>query len=87
MELHPVDPTVLRWSSSSFLTPTTCSKKVLNEQKHEKWRRPPWFCRAAEKNAEKVSKGLQKASNEELSRILRTEAAIKAIERKASSKN
>ncbi|GAB4838048.1 hypothetical protein Ancab_027577 [Ancistrocladus abbreviatus] len=86
MELHPVDPTALRWSSSSFLTPITRSKKVLNEQKHEKWRRPPWFCSAAEKIAEKVSKGFQKASNKELSRILRTEAAIKAIERKASSK-
>ncbi|GAB4832532.1 hypothetical protein Ancab_006553 [Ancistrocladus abbreviatus] len=86
MELHPLDPIVPWWSSSSLLPPITYSKKVLNGQKHKKWRRPPWFCRAAEKIAEKVSRGIQKVSNKDLSRMLRTEAAIKAIERKASSK-
>ncbi|XP_077245649.1 LOW protein: PPR containing protein isoform X2 [Tasmannia lanceolata] len=81
MELRVLDTANLRSSSSSFLTfgfPVTPCE--LAE------RRKPFFffVKSAKRNVE-TSKGLQKDSDRKLSRILRTEAAIKGIERKANA--
>ncbi|KNA23639.1 hypothetical protein SOVF_023230 [Spinacia oleracea] len=62
--------------------PSTCSKKCPNERKPVKRR----FSVAANKTEVPVLKGLQKRQKKELSKILWTEAAIKAIEGKAESK-
>lgn len=86
MELHLLDPSNLRWSSSSFfLASTTCSTKVLTEQTNPS--NPPILVtNAAKKNLVNSTRGLQKSSKKNLSHILRTEAAISAIERKANSR-
>ncbi|KAE9459780.1 hypothetical protein C3L33_08301, partial [Rhododendron williamsianum] len=73
-------PILLRPSSS--LPPTTRSTKFLNDP--TKPSTPPLFLIRAAKR-QNPSRGLQKQPNKDLSRILRTEAAINAIERKANS--
>ncbi|XP_059649134.1 pentatricopeptide repeat-containing protein At3g53170 [Cornus florida] len=83
MELHVLDSVKLSWSSS-FLTSTTRSLKVLTETANPS-RPPSLLVQAAKKSSDNSSQGLQRETKKELSRILRTEAAIKAIERKANS--
>ncbi|KAM7476751.1 hypothetical protein LguiB_023994 [Lonicera macranthoides] len=80
MELNLLDPSKLSWSSSFFLAPFTCSTKCLTEPTNNSNARTLLII------ARKGSPvGLQRSSKKNLSRILRTEAAIKAIERKANS--
>lgn len=85
MEIHPLVASKLSWSSSfpSFLTLTKHSIKVSSEPV------PPssvQLLKAAKKRSlAPSSKGLQKETKKDLSRILRTEAAVKAVERKAVS--
>ncbi|XP_057498124.1 pentatricopeptide repeat-containing protein At3g53170 isoform X1 [Actinidia eriantha] len=81
MNLQLIDSVNLRWSSS-FVVPTTCSTKVLTDHSPSP---PPCPIKAAKKSAKNRSQGLHKEPKKDLSRILRTEAAIKAIERKANS--
>nr|CAN83407.1 hypothetical protein VITISV_022679 [Vitis vinifera] len=85
MEPHLLDPTSLRWSSSIPLTYTTCSLKVLKETKPTS--NPPFlFVRAGKRSSGSSQNGLQRQPKKDLSRILRTEAAISGIERKANSR-
>ncbi|KAA8515654.1 hypothetical protein F0562_018735 [Nyssa sinensis] len=84
MDLRFLDSVSLSWSSSSFLTPTTRSIKVFTETTNSS-KLPLVLVKAAKKESENSSQGLQKETKKNLSRILRTEAAIKAIERKAKS--
>uniref|UniRef100_A0A5B7C198 Pentatricopeptide repeat-containing protein n=1 Tax=Davidia involucrata TaxID=16924 RepID=A0A5B7C198_DAVIN len=83
MELHLLDSASLCWSSS-FLSSTTHSIKVLTELTNSS-KLPLLLVKAAKKSSENSSQGLQKETKKNLSRILRTEAAIKAIEKKANS--
>ncbi|XP_021736223.1 pentatricopeptide repeat-containing protein At3g53170-like [Chenopodium quinoa] len=80
-----VDSLNFNWLSSSFM-PSTCSKKCFNEKKPGIGKNPSGFRVAAKKTNVVVSKGLQKRQKKELSKMLWTEAAIKAIESKAGSK-
>ena len=85
MEPHLLDPTSLRWSSSIPLTYTTRSLKVLKETKPTS--NPPFlFVRAGKRSSGSSQNGLQRQPKKDLSRILRTEAAISGIERKANSR-
>ncbi|XP_052191668.1 pentatricopeptide repeat-containing protein At3g53170 isoform X2 [Diospyros lotus] len=84
MSLHLIDSTSLSWTSSSLLIPTTRSTKVLTEPKNSS-DAPSLLIESAKRSSRSPSKGLQKQPKKDLSRILRTEAAIKAIERKANS--
>ncbi|KAI8024749.1 Pentatricopeptide repeat-containing protein [Camellia lanceoleosa] len=83
MNTHLLDSANLFWSSSSFLTSTTCSTKVLTNPKNPS--SPLLLIKAAKKRSQNSAQGLQRQPKKDLSRILRTEAAIKAIERKANS--
>ncbi|KAI8027460.1 Pentatricopeptide repeat-containing protein [Camellia lanceoleosa] len=78
-----LDSANLFWSSSSFLTSTTRSTKVLTNPKNPS--SPLLLIKAAKKRSQYPAQGLQRQPKKDLSRILRTEAAIKAIERKANS--
>ncbi|CAK8565036.1 unnamed protein product [Lathyrus sativus] len=83
--LHP--PPCITWSSSiSSTAPLTCSTKFLNEN-HQKFSKPlPSFrIQSLKRSSKPLSQGLQKDPNKDLSRILRTEAAIKGVENKAKS--
>ena len=85
MEPHLLDPTSLCWSSSIPLTYTTRSLKVLKETKPTS--NPPFlFVRAGKRSSGSSQNGLQRQPKKDLSRILRTEAAISGIERKANSR-
>lgn len=82
MELH-LDPTCLTWSSSiSSTTPITRSTKFLNDTP-----KLPFSFRveSLKRSSKPQSPGLQKDPKKDLSRILRTEAAIKGVEKKANS--
>ncbi|RAL53869.1 hypothetical protein DM860_004340 [Cuscuta australis] len=75
----------VRCSSSSFLpSPVSCSTKFPREFRGQKG---IIFLRilAAKSTPENTSQAVQKGSKKDLSRILRTEAAVKAIEKKANS--
>lgn len=85
MEPHLLDPTSLCWSSSIPLTYTTRSLNVLKETKPTS--NPPFlFVRAGKRSSGSSQNGLQRQPKKDLSRILRTEAAISGIERKANSR-
>ncbi|CAL5381900.1 unnamed protein product [Camellia sinensis] len=83
MNTHLLDSANLFWSSSSFLTSTTRSTKVLTNPKNPS--SPLLLIKAAKKRSQNSAQGIQRQPKKDLSRILRTEAAIKAIERKANS--
>lgn len=83
MEPHLIEPSSLCWSSSIPLTHTSRSLKVLIGTTPTSNRQ--LFIRAGKRNSGSSDHGLQKQPNKDLSRILRTEAAISAIERKAKS--
>lgn len=80
MELNLLEPSKLSLSSSFFLAPSTCSTKCLTEPTNNS--NPRTLLITARKGS---PEGLQRSSKKNLSHILRTEAAIKAIERKANS--
>lgn len=85
MEIHPLVPSKLSWSLSfpSFLTLTKHSIKVSSEPVPSS---SVLLLKAAKKRSlAPSSKRLQKETKKDLSRILRTEAAVKAVERKAVS--
>ncbi|KAJ9685638.1 hypothetical protein PVL29_017608 [Vitis rotundifolia] len=85
MEPHLLEPTSLRWSSSIPLTYTTRSLKVLKETKPTS--NPPFLVvRAGKRSSGSSQNGLQRQPKKDLSRILRTEAAISGIGRKANSR-
>lgn len=69
LQLHPIDIANLRLAYATISS-----------------RNPKFFpMKSSKKDSAITSKGLQKCPQKNLSRILRTEAAIKAIERKATS--
>lgn len=79
-----MDPVGLCWSSY-FVTPTTCSMKCLRE--HIQQTSPQIIVpKAAKKRVENSWHGLQKSSKKNLAHILRTEAAIVGVEKKADSR-
>ncbi|WOG99452.1 hypothetical protein DCAR_0518804 [Daucus carota subsp. sativus] len=80
MELRPPNTINTCWSSM----PTSCSMKCLKE--HKRQQSPRILVPRAAKNLEKSGHGLQKSSNKNLAHILRTEAAILRVERKADSR-
>ncbi|KAL5543478.1 hypothetical protein UlMin_007262 [Ulmus minor] len=82
MESHLLEPAKLGSFWSNSISSATCLIKVLNEQTHKP--NPPISCLGLSKrSSESSSKGIQK---KDLSRILRTDAAIRNVERKANSK-
>ncbi|XP_047339036.1 pentatricopeptide repeat-containing protein At3g53170 [Impatiens glandulifera] len=68
-----------------LLTSTSCSTKVVDDPVAVSRRPRLSQIMSAKKNSESISQGLQREPQKDLSRILRTEAAIKAIECKANS--
>ncbi|KAJ9567394.1 hypothetical protein OSB04_003360 [Centaurea solstitialis] len=87
MELSTYDFGHLQNLSSSLLTSSTnCLMKCLNERPQPFSKSSSSLITAAKKNSQvPSSQGIQKSSEKRLSMILRSEAAIEAIERKASS--
>ncbi|XP_023871494.2 pentatricopeptide repeat-containing protein At3g53170 [Quercus suber] len=63
---------------------TTCSAKFPRDQNQTNT--PKSYAQIPKRSSGPVSKGLQKDSKKDLSRILRTDAAIKGIARKANSR-
>lgn len=85
MESHLLGAAKLGWSSTTSLISTTYSIKFRSD--HAGNPSPPIRCRhLSNKSSDPSPKGLQKNPNKDLSRILRTDAAIRNIERKANSK-
>ncbi|CAN1816013.1 Pentatricopeptide repeat-containing protein At3g53170 [Linum perenne] len=86
MQLNSVSSANLYWSSPvSSPLPTTCSTKFLKEPGRAHPAPSFLTVRCSKRNAQLLRPGLQKPINKTLSNILRTEAAIKAIEQKANS--
>ncbi|KAI3777478.1 hypothetical protein L1987_47278 [Smallanthus sonchifolius] len=87
MELSTHDYGRVHNLSSSLLTsPTKCLMKVLNERPHSFSNPSSLLITSAKKKSHAPSsQGIQKSTEKQLSRILRSEAAIEAIERKANS--
>ncbi|KAF8403786.1 hypothetical protein HHK36_011892 [Tetracentron sinense] len=81
MELQLTDTANLRWSSSSFLT--SPFRLTIAPCKPAEIAKLPFLF--AKRSSETSSQGLQKETKRNLSRILRTEAAVSGIERKATS--
>ncbi|KAF7824580.1 pentatricopeptide repeat-containing protein [Senna tora] len=86
MELLLVDPNSLRWSSSFSTTPTNCSTNVLNENLSDNPKLRRFYVQSSIRCSKPVSSGLQKNPRKDLSRILRTESAIRGVENKANSR-
>lgn len=84
MEVKLLDPINLCWPSA-FVMPTTCSMKCLREHKRH-LNTQILVPKAATKKVENSRHGLQKSSNKNLAHILRTEAAIINVEKKADSR-
>lgn len=78
-------------SSSSFTSTTTPSSTCLVKVLTERIKPPSFLVTAAaaakkkKKSSQSPSYGLQRSTQKKLSHILRTEAAIEAIEKKANS--
>lgn len=87
MELSTYDFGHLQNLSSSLLNSSTnCLMKFLNERPDPFSKSSSLLIAAAKKNSPvPSSQGIQKSTQKHLSQILRSEAAIEAIERKASS--
>lgn len=74
-------------SFGTSLTPTTRLTKVRTDHSHTRTTTQQIQCRHLSKQSSDGSrKGLQKDQKKDLSRILRTDAAIRNIERKSNSK-
>ncbi|XP_030474241.1 pentatricopeptide repeat-containing protein At3g53170 [Syzygium oleosum] len=85
MRPFSLDTTDLRFSSQVSTTPTSCSTKFRSELRHTQ--NPSFIlCQVSKRSSSSGSVGLQRKTQKDLSRILRTESAIKEIERKANSK-
>lgn len=69
---------------TSLRLSTTCSTKFPRDQNQTN--PPKSYAQIPKRSSGPVSKGLQKDSKKDLSRILRTDAAIKGIARKANSR-
>lgn len=85
MQSHSLSCTSLCWSYSISTPPTTHLTKFFKELSvhHD----PPLLTIQSSKlSSDLVTVGIQRQPKKELSRILRTDAAIEAIERKANSK-
>ncbi|KAE9584821.1 putative pentatricopeptide [Lupinus albus] len=79
-----MDPTCLTWSNSiSSTIPTTCSTKFLNDHTTNSYL--PFRVLSLKRSSKQHSPGLQKDPMKDLSRILRTEAAIKGVKNKVNS--
>ncbi|XP_023738569.1 pentatricopeptide repeat-containing protein At3g53170 [Lactuca sativa] len=77
---------VKKLSSSLQYSPTNCLTKFPNERQHPFSNPSSSLITAAKKKSPiPSSKGIQKSTDKHLSHILRSEAAIEAIERKANS--
>ncbi|KAI4323435.1 hypothetical protein L6164_023041 [Bauhinia variegata] len=86
MELRLLDPkTTIGWSSCISSLPTTGSINVLNEPSSST-KLPSFYVHSSKGGSKVVSAGLQKNPRKDLSRILRTEAAIMNVENKVNSK-
>ncbi|GMH19005.1 hypothetical protein Nepgr_020846 [Nepenthes gracilis] len=85
MDFYAVEAANVGRLLSSSSMPTICSNQVPVEQMQVKRKRSPGLVSVEEKSSKTVSKRLRNDSKKELSRMLWTEAAIKAIERKAGS--
>ncbi|KAL1300482.1 hypothetical protein AAHE18_18G185800 [Arachis hypogaea] len=88
MEIHLVDSTSLRWASSiSSTAPIMHSTEFLKHSHINTAPNPPFPLRVEfmKRGLKPLSSGIQKDSNKDLSRILRTEAAIKGVENKGNS--
>ncbi|KAL5078078.1 hypothetical protein RYX36_017062 [Vicia faba] len=85
--LHPSPPPCVTWSSSiSSTAPITCSTKFPTENHQNSSKPLPSFrVQSLKRSSKPLSQGLQKDPKKDLSRILRTEAAIKGVENKAKS--
>ncbi|CAL0326223.1 unnamed protein product [Lupinus luteus] len=79
-----MDPTCLSWSTSiSSTIPTTCSTKFLTDNTPKL---PlPFRILSLKRSSKQHTPGLQKDPKKDLSRILRTEAAIKGVKNKGDS--
>ncbi|OWM78392.1 hypothetical protein CDL15_Pgr016116 [Punica granatum] len=78
----PADPS---WSSSISATPKTCSTDCLTEPPRPQTSPSAFSVRSSTRGSGTVPSGLQKQPKKDLSRILRTESAIRGIEKKANS--
>ncbi|XP_057728734.1 pentatricopeptide repeat-containing protein At3g53170 isoform X2 [Arachis stenosperma] len=88
MEIHLVDSICLRWASSvSSTAPFMHSTEFLKHSHSNTAPNPPFPLRVEfmKRGLKPLSSGIQKDSNKDLSRILRTEAAIKGVENKGKS--
>ncbi|XP_058766623.1 pentatricopeptide repeat-containing protein At3g53170-like isoform X2 [Vicia villosa] len=84
--LHSPPPCVTRASSISSTAPITCSTKFPTKNHPNSSKQPPSFrVQSLKRSSKPLSPGLQKDPKKDLSRILRTEAAIKGVENKAKS--
>ncbi|XP_065871248.1 pentatricopeptide repeat-containing protein At3g53170 isoform X2 [Euphorbia lathyris] len=84
MQLHPLSSTNLCWSQSISSSPTIYSTKIFKEPRFG-LDSPIFAVRSSKLSSDLKPLGLQRQPKKELSRILRTDAAIKAIEQKAKS--
>ncbi|KAL1309558.1 hypothetical protein AAHE18_17G186000 [Arachis hypogaea] len=87
MEIHLVDSTCLRWASSVSSTSPFMHSTEFLKHSHNTAPNPPFPLRVEfmKRGLKPLSSGIQKDSNKDLSRILRTEAAIKGVENKGKS--
>ncbi|MED6151273.1 hypothetical protein PIB30_080953 [Stylosanthes scabra] len=86
--IHLVDSTYLTWAYSiSSTAPIMNSTKFLKRSHNNTAPNQPFPLRVElmKRGSKPLSSGIQKDSNKDLSRILRTEAAIKGVENKGKS--
>ncbi|XP_028776288.1 pentatricopeptide repeat-containing protein At3g53170 [Neltuma alba] len=84
--LRLVEPSHLCWSSFFNSLPATHSANVLNEKPRNTRKLRRFHVQSSKQCSNPESSGLQKDTRKDLSRILRTEAAIRGIENKANAK-
>ncbi|KAI9116364.1 hypothetical protein K1719_012531 [Acacia pycnantha] len=81
-----VDPNHLCWSSFLYSMPATHSANVLNQKPCHTPKLRRFRVQSSKQSSDPGSLGLQKDTKKDLSRILRTEAAISGIENKVNSR-
>ncbi|OMO69747.1 hypothetical protein CCACVL1_19301 [Corchorus capsularis] len=86
MQQNPLAPFSLSWSFSVSPSSTTCSTKFHPEPIHPSTSQKYFTLISSKQRSQHGLTGLQKNSNYALSRIIRREAAIQGIGRKAKSK-